>query len=71
MDFTSFFIISILCGLYGGIVYWYSKKLGNGVFSAAWNDPQDRKKLLIVCAGLAVFFIIVIIGLAISNVIKL
>lgn len=71
MDLTSFFVIAALVGAYGGIIYWYSKKLGNGVPAAAWSDPNDRKRLWIACAGLAVFFLIVIIGLSIANIIKL
>jgi len=71
MDMLTFFVISAFVGAWGALIYFYSKKLGNGVPAAAWNDPNDRKRLFIVAGGSAVLFIIMLLGLHIGSFISL
>jgi len=71
MDTISLFVVAGFIAAWGGIIYMYSKKLGNGVPAAAWSDPHDRKRLFIVGAGLGVLVVVMIFGLYITGTIKL
>jgi len=70
MDPITFFVIAALVGGAGGLIYWYARTVGEGNFNAAFADPQDRKKVFILSAGIIVVTIIIIVGLWAVGVLK-
>lgn len=62
-DLVSFILIVGLIAGTGWLMYWYAKKVGGGEARLAFEDPSDRKKVLIFWAGLIVFALIIFLGL--------
>jgi len=71
MGTTTFFVIAGFVAAVGGIIYWYGKTVGNGVFNAAFHDPHDRKKVFIFSGVVIAVALVAILGLAIAGIIKL
>ena len=61
-------IIFVLLFGIGGLVYLYAKHLGKGDVRAAFDNPPDRKKIIIVGVAITGFFLVVIGALFIAGV---
>lgn len=66
----NFMVIAAFVFAVGGAIYWYAKKVGGGEARHAFDDPNDRKKVLIISAGIIVFAGLIFAGLVIGGVLK-
>jgi undecaprenyl pyrophosphate phosphatase UppP len=68
-DLVSFFIVSALIGAVCWIVYWYAKKIGNGVAAHAFQDPHDRKRMFIFAGVVVAVAAVIFFGLWFTDII--
>jgi len=67
---VNFIVICVFVFAVGGLMYLYAKMVGKGEAKAAFQDPNDRKRVFIVSAGILVFFGIIFAILVIAGVLK-
>lgn len=71
MDLMTFILMITLVLAAGGIIYLYAKKVvGRGDIRGVMEDPHSRKQVLIMGAAVAGIFLVIVIGLSVTGVMK-
>ena len=65
-----FLTVMALLFAVGGLIYLYARHLGRGDVRVAFDDPHERKKIIIVGAVLAAFAGLILLILVLTNIIS-